>query len=61
MGHSDDLIGGKVLFRFSWKCAPEINVKLGVNERILFDSKEISGAHFRLKRNNIFPPIKSSE
>ena len=28
MGHSDDVIGGKILFRFSRKCAPAINVKL---------------------------------
>ena len=40
MGHSDDLIGGKILFRFSRKCAPEIHVKFGVNKRIFFDGKE---------------------
>ena len=40
MGHFDNLIGGKVLSRFSRKCAPEINVKFGVNKRILFDGKE---------------------
>ena len=40
MGHSDDLIGGKILFCFSQKCAPEIIVKFGVNKRLLFDGKE---------------------
>ena len=41
MGHSDDLIGGKILFCFSRNRAPEINVKLGVNKQILFDGKEL--------------------
>ena len=40
MGHSDNLIGGKILFRFSRECAPEINVKFGVNKRIVFDGQE---------------------
>ena len=40
MCHSDDLIDGKILFRLSRKCAPENNVKFGLNKQILFDGKE---------------------
>ena len=39
IGHFGNLIGGKILFRFSQKCE-KINVKFGVNKRILFDGKE---------------------
>ena len=42
-GHFGNLIGGKILFQFSRKCAnkkTKINVKFGVNIRILFDGKE---------------------
>ena len=35
----DNFIGGKILFRFSGKRAQKINVKFGVNKRILFDGK----------------------
>ena len=38
--HFDNLIGEKVLFCFSRKCAQEINVKFGVNKRILFGGKD---------------------
>ena len=37
MCHFDNLIGGKILFRFSRKYAQKSNVKFGVNKRILFD------------------------
>ena len=40
MGHSDDLVGRKILFHFSRKCAPEINVKSGVNKQIFFDGNK---------------------
>ena len=40
MGYSDDLIGGKVLFRFRRKSEKKINVKFGANKRIVFDGKE---------------------
>ena len=43
IGHFGNLIGRKVLFRFSQKCAQKkkkINVKFGVNKQILFDGKE---------------------
>ena len=37
MCHFDNLIGGKILFRFSRKYAQKIKVKFGVNKRIPFD------------------------
>ena len=40
MGHSDDLIIGKILIRFRRKSEKKINVKFGVNKRIIFDGKE---------------------
>ena len=38
MYHFDNLIGEKILLRFSRKYAQKTNVKFGVNKRILFDS-----------------------
>ena len=43
IGHSGNLIGGKILFRFRRKSEKEkkkINVKFGVNKRIPFDGRE---------------------
>ena len=40
IGHSGNLIGGKILFRFRRKSEKKINVKFGVNERIPFDGRE---------------------
>ena len=36
MCHFDNLIGGKILFRFNRKYAQKTNVKFGVNKWILF-------------------------
>ena len=40
IGHSGNLIGGEILFRFRRKSEKKINVKFGVNKRILSDGRE---------------------
>ena len=40
IGHSGNLIGGKILFRFRRKVKKKTNVKFGVNKRISFDGRE---------------------
>ena len=41
IGHSGNLIGGKILFRFRRKSEKKkINVKFGLNKRIPFDGRE---------------------
>ena len=44
----------KKLFCFSRKCAPEINVKFGVNKEMLFDGKKLTTK----RKTNLIGPTK---
>ena len=57
IGHFGNLIGGKILVRFSQKCEKKINVKFGVNKRILLAF--FKATHFSKSGNDSSQAIKT--